>query len=378
MPKRHLPFDPVEAAELAEEQARYHYHLFHPIYESTHQFEPQWLIHNWLALGSLNILAAPPKSGKTSFATQLALSVATGTPFAGMPTRSAAVLWLSLEESPDERRFLLKQNPLAEPSTPLYTCYEPLQIDRPATIEALEYWINQTSAELIIIDPLQAAATGHALETGANARRALTLLKSLCVRRSVTALVLHHIKAPARNQFVPRVADHEQLSATVSTLMIMSTRQAAADHAHGGSADRLISLHCQGRGSHANRVLSFLSSDPADYRLLDSEDLTKNSLPERPHFAAELVEQFLQNRPADGATLCESLGMNPFTLRSALTRLRAQGLVRVNKVRGRRNVYLHHTWSPDDAATVDLDFAAAKAASEERAGDHPRPPRPQH
>lgn len=70
-----------------------------------------WLVQDWLPLGTLAILASPPKQGKTALATALALAVATGTPFAGMNTAQGGVLWLAQEESMWDRLRLLEQCP---------------------------------------------------------------------------------------------------------------------------------------------------------------------------------------------------------------------------------------------------------------------------
>ncbi len=217
--------DPVELATLDDERHEALFDLFQPIYEFDADLTTKWLIQDWIPQGSLIILAGAPKSGKTCLATALSLAIATGTPFAGLPTTQGSVLWLALEESRAERRYLINQHPLGVPSTPIYTCYEPLVINEATTLDALDYWIRQTDAKLIVVDPLQAAAPGSSLDHGHSARRALQDLKRFCQTRRVTALVLHHAKSPTRANPHPRVADHAQLSATASILMVMTVQE---------------------------------------------------------------------------------------------------------------------------------------------------------
>ncbi len=185
----------------------------------------EWLIPGLLPFGYLAILAGDPKCGKTCLATALALAVATGTPFAGFPTAQTGVLWVAAEEGPDERNLLLDESPLADPATPLYTCYQPLTIDEEDSIDAIAHWSSETESRLIVIDPLHGASTGRSLNDGAAARKTLKLLKRLCVEKRITGLVLHHAKLPKRGSRKNRVAENAQLSATASLTWVMSYRE---------------------------------------------------------------------------------------------------------------------------------------------------------
>ncbi len=246
--------DPIARAADAEELFRYRHDLFQPIWEFQSELPTRWLIQDWIPEGYLVILAAGPKQGKTSLATHLALCVATGTPFAGMPTVQSSVLWLALEENGPERRLLLNQNPLAQSSTPLYTCYEPLPIDQPETFDTLDFWLQRTEAKLIVIDPLQ-AASGRNLMNNWAARRSLQQLKRFCHSRRVTALVLHHAKEPPRSP--ARVAESDQLSATASMFIVMNHRPSSSEsppHSPVMSPD--ITAHEGGQGGEiAHRPL---------------------------------------------------------------------------------------------------------------------------
>jgi predicted transcriptional regulator len=58
----------------------------------------EWLVDNILPKGSLTMLSAPPKVGKSTFARQMAMAVATGTPFLGKNVTQGEVLLLAIEE----------------------------------------------------------------------------------------------------------------------------------------------------------------------------------------------------------------------------------------------------------------------------------------
>lgn len=58
---------------------------------------PEYIVPGLLATG-LNIVASPPKFGKSWMMMDLAISVATGTPFMGMDVRQDGVIYLALED----------------------------------------------------------------------------------------------------------------------------------------------------------------------------------------------------------------------------------------------------------------------------------------
>lgn len=67
----------------------------------------QWLIENWIPLGGATFLYGPGAIGKTTLVGQLALAVARGATFLGLPVRPMPVLMVTAEEAEEEmhRRF---------------------------------------------------------------------------------------------------------------------------------------------------------------------------------------------------------------------------------------------------------------------------------
>src|SRR5262245_9126402 len=59
--------------------------------------ELQWTVEGWLAEG-LGLRIGKPKAGKSWLLFQLAIAVASGEPFLGMPTHQGDVLLLALED----------------------------------------------------------------------------------------------------------------------------------------------------------------------------------------------------------------------------------------------------------------------------------------
>jgi RecA-family ATPase len=228
-----------------EERQRSYQDLFH--LPGKNLREPEYLIDKLLPQGYLAIMAGNPKAGKTCLATAMAFAVANGSDFAGLKVKQGSVLWLSLEESPQERAAALgnfqdltnrlpdwpddeetKQaliestgwEPKDLANLPIFTCYERIPIDTEDGIAALQHWQGKTDAKLIVVDPLHAAHSGRSLTDGWSARKTLQLIKRFATQTRTSILILHHLSSYGKNL---RVAESAQLSACASMFMLLTS-----------------------------------------------------------------------------------------------------------------------------------------------------------
>jgi hypothetical protein len=74
------------------------------IASGTDEDDEEWLVNGLVPLHGLTILGGNPKSGKTLFALDLCLAVATGSAFFGRETSEAAFLFVTEEGTPGETR----------------------------------------------------------------------------------------------------------------------------------------------------------------------------------------------------------------------------------------------------------------------------------
>jgi len=345
--------DPILKAQL-EQQRKEEEHrlkmLFLPL--GAQRFKtPEFVIDNLLPKGYLAILAGDPKSGKTALATAIALAVANGEPFAGHKTRKSPVLWLSLEESPAERGALLEKhlqgidsiacldehcermfgpndNETAPVESkldslpPIYTCFEPIRIDTEQGIEDLRFWVRETGAALIVVDPLHAAHSGRSLQDGWAARKTLQPLKRFCAQMKVACIVLHHSATRGRE----RVAENAQLAATASMFMLLSSSPAPKD----SNAKRRVTLKCSGRGEFSNTIWHFASDGPLDYRKLPAEVAE----PPVDDFRHETLEEKIlgvlsKNEAMAASEIAVEVASTPGAVRNAIIRLRGKKKVRL-------------------------------------------------
>lgn len=284
------------------ERDHYYETLFQPIFQTVNPVKPDWVVENLLPAGYLTILAGAPKSGKTCLATAVALAVANGLPFAGRATTQSAVLWLAGEESYQERSAILQSCPIAEETTPLFTCYERLNIDCEDDLMTLDHWRRHTEAKLIVVDPLLGCISGRSLADSWSARKTLRTLKEYCTRNKVACLVLHHQKRAYQRAMANRVADNDQLAATASLYWILRSSsmgvppmctegvppskgeacnpmergrpvRESEPTEHGErkteNGQRLVTLTAEGRGRWVERITRFVSRSPLHYESLD-------------------------------------------------------------------------------------------------------------
>ncbi len=69
----------------------------------------RWRVEDIMAAGSLTMLSAPPKAGKSTFARAMAMAVAKGQPFLGKQVTAGLVMYLAIEEPERNVRVALRK-----------------------------------------------------------------------------------------------------------------------------------------------------------------------------------------------------------------------------------------------------------------------------
>lgn len=177
---------------------------------------PSWFVEGILQRGGLHFVAAPKKCYKSTFVTDLAFSLTSGTEFLnGMPVKQQASVLMIQEENPEGLQQLrlraMRNAKQAFPEAPrenggdgsyvcdfsqapfwqvnksgLKLCYEE---DR----KVIEGWIRRKHAEVVIFDPLYILA-GCEIMYGKDILEILDWWLHLKHDLGVTVLVVHHMK----------------------------------------------------------------------------------------------------------------------------------------------------------------------------------------
>jgi len=313
--------------------------------------ELSWVVEGLLPETYLCVIAATSNAGKSCLITSLALAVASGEPFLGMPTTKSAVLWVAFEESKEERYLALAAHKKIPEN--FFVSHEKLFIDTLAGQDALRYWIRRTKAKLVVIDPLYAACVAETLSDGRKAREVLMGLKDLCRKERCAAIVLHHVtKDASAGQTRERFADSNQILATASMDLLM-------DFAERADGSRRIWLRGRGRGSFANRTWMIESSGVADFRLAAADIQAKVEEQAKDQALIDILLD--SDAPLTADQIALSLRHKAGSIRNRLTQLVRRGAATIvgrAGAKGNANLYApanDHSERPPEVMRVGMD-----------------------
>ena len=182
----------------------------------------EWIIHSWVARGSMVDLVAKIKSGKTTLVMALTAAVVNGTPFLDCASAKSDVIYLSEQPETSLRPALAKAGLLGSPTLHLAQWQSAMGIPWPVIVAATIKKALQVSARLIVIDTLgQFSQLLGDAENSSGA--ALEILKPLQVAQGhkiSVLLVRHERKGEAETADAGRGSS--AFSGAVDTMMRLS------------------------------------------------------------------------------------------------------------------------------------------------------------
>jgi RecA-family ATPase len=176
----------------------------------------------------LTILAGAPKRGKSWLALKLALDVAAGNPFLGLPTTQGDVLYLDLESR--QYRIQERVGKLIAGKAPaaLQACHMADRLDEDL-LEQLRLWCEQAPHPvLIIIDTLGRVKGGA--RRGENSyesdTRILGELQSFALQHSLAVVCVHHLrKSLGEGDFFERISGSMGISGACDSVMVLQGKR---------------------------------------------------------------------------------------------------------------------------------------------------------
>ena len=159
----------------------------------------RFIVNNLLSVG-LNILASPPKYGKSWMMLALCLAVASGGRFLGYTTNQCGCLYLALEDS--QRRLKTRMDKLlAGKAAPAGFHFATMAdtIDNGLFDELADFLKVHPDTGLIVIDTLQRVRGAAHRKEGAYAAdyREVGALKAFADSHNVALLLVHHLRKMA-------------------------------------------------------------------------------------------------------------------------------------------------------------------------------------
>jgi hypothetical protein len=168
-----------------------------------------WLIEEVCVIGQPILLGGASKSLKTSLATDLAISLATGGLFCGtFAARQCGVLFISAESGKAAlretcRRILAAKELTAwEEDIPLHWCFQSPQLANASHLGGLERKLEELRPGVLLLDPAYLIILGGLRDGQSNLAAVgacMSNVQQLCEQYGCTLIVLHHcLKTVAR------------------------------------------------------------------------------------------------------------------------------------------------------------------------------------
>jgi hypothetical protein len=205
--------------------------------------EPKWAVPGIISEG-VNLLAGPPKVGKSWLSLGLALSVAAGgTAMDSVPVDGGPVLYLALEDTPrrlQTRMGKILGNNRAPSGLTLATSCPPLP---QGGNEAIAQWIERNhEARMVVIDVF-AKMRGNSAP-GASAYdadyAAVGHAKRIADHYGIAVVLVHHVRKAASDDFLAEVSGTNGLAGAADATLVLKRARGQADgvlHVTGRDVD---------------------------------------------------------------------------------------------------------------------------------------------
>jgi hypothetical protein len=285
--------------------------------------EPKWVVPGLLSEG-LNLLAGPPKAGKSWLALNLAITVAAGGMVLGEHQATAGnVLYISLEDRTRRvqgraRKILAGKDHATRGRLMIFTEF-PRQ--DAGGLEAIQQWVEEShNPSLVIIDVWQRYKPNKSRGRNSNAYEQdyadLGQLKGMLDAKNVSCLCLHHLNKSNPEDVV------EKLSGSMGI---------------GGCADGIMVLTRQRSETEGELFLTGRDIEEKKFAMkFDSESCTWTSLGEAEgrlrSVEGKKITEFMRNAGHRAKMwpkeIAESLGLHPNSTRTTLCRLVERGILK--------------------------------------------------
>ncbi|MDP3983663.1 MAG: AAA family ATPase [Acidimicrobiia bacterium] len=288
--------------------------------------ETLWLIEDlWLREG-VGLLGAPPKHFKTWLASDIAFSVATGTPALGRyrVCEPGAVLFFGAEDSSPSLRTrfdcLAQSRGLSVEGIPLYLLdINSLRLENPKHLRRLEATLDEHRPRLLVLDPLVRVACVDE-NSAAEVSTVLGSLRELQRRFHVAVLLVHHTRKASGSSPTQALRGSGDFGAWSDSNLIIRSRKddlvLTLEHRSAPAPDPLVLRFLADPIPHFSPVSRPAAGDPAS-RTAQAPDLAAVLLACLPKIGAA--------RPT--VDLREQVGRRKTDVLEALRHLKENGLV---------------------------------------------------
>lgn len=189
---------------------------------------PPVIIDNLIPAG-LTVLAGAPKRGKSWMALKMALSIASGDAFFGMPSKKGAVLYLDLESKSYRVQDRLSKLMVGPAPENLYFAHRSERLDG-GLLEQLKSWIACVeNPSMIIVDTLGRVKGGT--RKGENAYESDTRifgeLQTFALESKIAVVCVHHLKKDNGNNddYFERISGSMGITGACDAVMVLAGKR---------------------------------------------------------------------------------------------------------------------------------------------------------
>jgi hypothetical protein len=276
--------------------------------------EPRWAVPGVLCEG-VNILAGPPKVGKSWLSFGLALTVASGgRAFDAIPVTAGPVLYLALEDTPRRLQSRMRRMLAGQPAPAGLTIATQCPPLPDGGTHAITAWLHRNpSARLIVIDVLakvrgRSAAGLSAYEAD---YAAIGHAKAIADQYGIALVLVHHVRKAAAEDYLSEVSGTNGLAGAADATLVLKRQR--------GQADAM--LYVTGRDVDESEYALRFVADSGAWCLMDgpAQDYTLTDT------RATILRYLRDNPGTTPKNIAEATGLNADNVKKTCQRMAADG-----------------------------------------------------
>jgi len=286
----------------------------------------KYLIQDILPEG-LSILAGAPKIGKTFFALNMALSIASGTKTLGiLNTEKVGVAYFALDEKDqfvqEKINSIIQAQGLKDIPDNFRLIFDINKMTEGGYEQITNYLDEHPDIKLLIIDTMgrikKPGKLGNAYEQDVES---IGQIQSICNKKNVSILLIHHLKKGRHEDYIENLSGSMGISGTVDTILHL-------DRARG---EQEGNLKVTGRLIKEEQDLAIkFHKDLLNWQILGNSKIYSQSK-ERQEIINLLLEEGMAMKDKE---IAEILGKSYDTIRKTTYRMYKDGLL-INVSRGK-------------------------------------------
>jgi hypothetical protein len=277
--------------------------------------DEEWLVDGLVPLHGLTILGGNPKSGKTLFALDLCISVATCGAFLGRDTSPAAFLFVTEEGTPGEmrKRFRRLIASRGVPSLPGRVIHRRgIRFDDPRSWQSVREAIGRLDQPtLLVLDPLRDLLVGDENDSNTIATVARAIHAILRDYEQVTVVLLHHLSKRGDGDGGQRLRGSTALWGTADNTLILKADPIPDGAGESGEVELRGSVSVEPRNAQRGRFL--WRWDPTTGQFIETAAEART--------VADRARVFLtEHGPSTTTAIAAALATTPDVVRHSLAR----------------------------------------------------------